>query len=66
MRVLGLGMGCGGNEPVEEVKAGVGTFRDDVEVDAEGSSCERLEDGDGTCAGGGGGGRLSTGGPAGG
>lgn len=47
-------MGCRGNEVVEEVKAGVGTLRDVEEVDGESNSCERMEDDDGMCAGGGG------------
>lgn len=55
-------MECRGNEVVEEVKAGVGTLRDVEEVDGESNSCERMEDDDGMCAGGGG--RLSIGGGA--
>ena len=42
------------NEAVEEVNAGVGTFREVVDVDGESKSCERMEDDDGACAGGGG------------
>jgi hypothetical protein len=55
-------MECRGNEAVEEVRAGVGTLRDVVEVDGESKSCERMEDDDGMCAGGEG--RWSSGGAA--
>ncbi len=55
-------MECRGNEAVEEVRAGVGTLRDIVEVDGESKSCERMEDDDGMCAGGEG--RWSSGGAA--
>ena len=53
-----------GKEAVEEVKAGVGTLSDVVDVDEDSKSCERMEDDDCMCAGGGG--RLSIGGAAGG
>lgn len=47
---------------MEELKAGVGTLREVVDVDGESRSCERMEDDDGIWAGGGG--RLSIGGGA--
>lgn len=49
MRLLGGGIDGRVNEAVEEVKAGVGTLREVVEVDGERRSCERTEDDDGAC-----------------
>ncbi len=46
---MGYGIGDRGNEVVEEVKAGVGTFKEFDDVDGESKSCEAMEDDDGIC-----------------